>query len=107
MNAFKRLVAYARPYRGRFVAALAAMLVYAAASAGVVTLVRPLMDNVFGDRLDMTLWGWVHVDLKTWSIAVLTVYFVKGLGAYFSAFLMTDIGQRVVRDLRNELFGTS
>jgi ATP-binding cassette, subfamily B, bacterial MsbA len=105
VNAFKRLVAYARPYRGRFVAALAAMLVYAAATASVVTLVRPLMDNVLGDRLDMTLWGWVHVDLKTWSIAVLTVYFVKGLGAYFSAFLMTDIGQRVVRDLRNELFG--
>ena len=35
---------------------------------------------------------------------VLVVYFVKGLGAYFSTYLMTDIGQRVVRDLRNQLF---
>ena len=29
----------------------------------------------------------------------------KGLGSYFSTYLMTDIGQRVVRDLRNQLFG--
>ena len=29
---------------------------------------------------------------------------VKGLGAYVSGYLMTDVGQRVVRDLRNRLF---
>jgi len=80
------------------------MLFYAAATAAVGTLVQPLMDNVLGDKLDVTLWGGLHLDLKAWSIAVIIVYFVKGLGAYFSAFLMTDIGQRVVRDLRNELF---
>ena len=31
-------------------------------------------------------------------------YAVKGLGGYASTFLMTDIGQRVVRDLRDRLF---
>ena len=30
--------------------------------------------------------------------------FCKGLGAYISGYLMTDVGQRVVRDLRNALF---
>ena len=29
---------------------------------------------------------------------------MKGLGSYFSSYLMTDVGQRVVRDLRNALF---
>ena len=33
------------------------------------------------------------------------MYLVKGLGAYLSAYLMTDVGQRVVRDIRNEMFG--
>ena len=28
----------------------------------------------------------------------------KGIGNYFSAFLMADVGQRLVRDLRNDLF---
>ena len=32
------------------------------------------------------------------------IYFFKGLGSYFSTYLMTDVGQRVVRDLRNQLF---
>ena len=32
------------------------------------------------------------------------IYFFKGLGAYFSTYLMTDVGQRVVRDLRDQLF---
>ena len=39
-----------------------------------------------------------------WSTAILLAYLAKGLGAYFSAYLMTDIGQRVVRDIRNKLF---
>ncbi len=35
---------------------------------------------------------------------ILGLYFCKGVGAYLSAYLMTDVGQRVVRDLRNVLF---
>ena len=103
MSSFSRLLAYARPYRGRLVAAVAAMLFYAGASAGLVTLIKPLMDSVLSDRLDLTFWG-IRVDLRTWSLAVLGSYLFKGLGAYFSTYLMTDVGQRVVRDLRNQLF---
>ncbi len=103
MNAFSRLLGYARPYAGRLVAAFAAMLFYAAASAALVTLIKPLMDSVLSDRLVLTFFG-VRVDLKTWSAAVLALYLFKGLGAYFSTYLMTDVGQRVVRDVRNQLF---
>jgi len=39
VNPLPRLLAYARPYRGRLIAAVAAMLVYAAASAGLTTLI--------------------------------------------------------------------
>jgi len=113
VNAFSRLFRFALPYRGRFVAAFAAMLVYAAASASLATLIKPLMDNVLvekpnlpvsaGEGLGFTFYG-IQVDLRLWSAAVLVIYLFKGLGAYFSTFLMTDIGLRVVRDLRNRLF---
>ena len=103
MTAFHRLLRYARPYRGRFVAALLAMMVYAVASATLALLIKPLTDKVLPQRVDAFVWG-IPIDLKTWGIAVLIVYLFKGLGAYFSAYLMTDIGQRVVRDLRNDLF---
>jgi subfamily B ATP-binding cassette protein MsbA len=94
VNPLHRLFGYARPYRGRFVVAFAAMMVYAAATAAVAVLIKPVIDRVLPKG----------EDLFAWCAALLIVYVVKGLGAYASAFVMTDIGQRVVRDLRDELF---
>ena len=94
MSPLQRLFGYARPYRARFAAAIAAMVIYAAATAAVAALIKPVIDQVLpkGERL------------ASWSIALLVVYVVKGLAAYASAYVMTDIGQRVVRDLRDQLF---
>ena len=98
MNSLTRLFTYARPYRGRFAVAFTAMLFYAAASAAVAALIAPMIDPALPGT---GVGGW---SLATWSIAVVAAYGVKGLGAYASTFLMTDIGQRVVRDLRDRLF---
>jgi len=94
VNPLQRLFGYARPYRGRFAAAITAMVVYAAATAAVAALIKPVIDEVLPKA----------ERLFSWSIALLLVYVVKGLSAYASAFVMTDIGQRVVRDLRDQLF---
>jgi subfamily B ATP-binding cassette protein MsbA len=94
VNPFLRLLAYTRPYRGRFAAALAAMLIYAATSAKLAQVIQPIIDDVLPAR----------AQVRFWALQILTLYFAKGLGAYLSTYLMTDIGQRVVRDLRNQLF---
>ncbi len=96
MNELRRLLTYARPYRGRMTLALAAMLLYAAGSLGLAELVRRIFDQVLVPTPS---------NVGTVIAALLGVYFVKGLGAYLSTYLMTDIGQRVVRDLRNRLYG--
>ena len=95
MNPFLRLLAYARPYRGRLAAAAAAMLVYGAASAGVAALIQPIFDRgpSRGTR-----------SSRRSSPRSSSLYLIKGVGAYLSGYLMTDVGQRVVRDLRNLLF---
>ena len=104
MNPLPRLFTYARPYRGRLVAAVVAMLLYAAAAAGLTTLIKPLTDGVLTHRLaPLSFWG-VQMDWRAWGMAVMAIYLAKGLGAYFSSYLMTDVGQRVVRDIRNQLF---
>jgi ATP-binding cassette, subfamily B, bacterial MsbA len=94
-HAFRRLIAYARPHRGRLFAAMVAMTVYGAANAAVVWQLTPVVDNVLsqGRSVGPTI------------AAILTFYFLKGTGAYLSEYLMTGVGQRVVRDLRNQLFG--
>ena len=94
VNVFFRLFEYARPHRGRLAAALAAMALYGAASAGVAALIQPIFDDVLAAR----------ENLAPVAVAILVVYLVKGIAAYLSGYLMTDVGQRVVRDLRNVLF---
>ena len=70
------------------------MLVYAVGSAGLAALVKPILDNVLvnQERLAFTAW------------ALVGVYLLKGVGSYVSSYLMADVGQRVVTDVRNALY---
>jgi len=92
----RRLLRYSRPYRGRFIVALLAMLLYAGAQAAVGYLVAPIISRV--------LPGAGGTPFRFWAAAIIVAYLTKGLGSYFSTYLMTDIGQRVVRDVRDQLF---
>ena len=92
----RRLLSYSRPYRGRFIVALLAMLVYAGAQASVGYLIAPIINKALPAN-DGT-------PFRVWALAIMLAYLAKGLGSYFSTYLMTDIGQRVVRDIRHQLF---
>jgi ATP-binding cassette, subfamily B, bacterial MsbA len=94
VTAFLRLLEYARPYRGRLAGAVVAMIVYGVASAGIAYLIKPIFDEVLPTGRSLGLV----------ASAVLALYLFKGIGAYLSSYLMTDVGQRVVQDLRNALF---
>ncbi len=71
------------------------MLVYAVSSALVVYLIRPILDELLPNQQ----------GLRTIALSIVGLYFLKGLGSYFSGYLMEDIGQRVVMDLRDRLYG--
>jgi subfamily B ATP-binding cassette protein MsbA len=89
-----RLLRYAAPHRVLIAGATLAMVVYGAASAALAWLIKPIIDDVL--RYQSSL-GLV-------ATGVLTAYFFKGVGAYFSSYLMDDLGHRVVMKLRNDLF---
>jgi ATP-binding cassette, subfamily B, bacterial MsbA len=88
------MLEFCRPYRGRLATAVVAMIVYGAASGGVVSQVKPILDKALPKQQ----------DLPTIISTILAFYLLKGLGAYISGYLMTDVGQRVVRDIRDRLF---
>ena len=69
------------------------MLVYAVASAFLAAQIKRILDSVLPHQQ------------QVWQVAIAIVgaYLLKGLGGYFSNYLMADVGQRVVRDLRNRL----
>jgi subfamily B ATP-binding cassette protein MsbA len=89
-----RLFRYSRPYRSRLVWALAGMIVYAIGSAGLAFLVKPIFDSALPNQQGVAAIAW----------GIVVVYLLKGIGSYVSSYLMVDVGQRVVMDLRNDLF---
>ncbi len=89
-----RLFGYARPYRARLGWAVLAMLFYAVGNAGILSLITTIFDRVLQNKGGLALVAWSIIGLNL----------LKGLGSYGSAYLMTDVGQRVVMDLRNELY---
>jgi subfamily B ATP-binding cassette protein MsbA len=94
LNPLFRLLRFSRPYRGRLVAAFLGMVLYALGSAGLAKLIQNVFDEVLKNGQ----------DLLFVACALITANVAKGVGGYFSAYLMSDVGQRVVMDVRNRLF---
>ena len=94
MNPLTRLFGYARPYRVRLGLAVVAMVLYAVGSAGLAALIKPILDKVLPNEQKLGFVAW----------AIVGVYLLKGVGSYVSSYLMADVGQRVVMDLRNALY---
>ena len=95
MNPILRLCRYGLPHRRRLLAAAVAMVGYAIASGGLAYQFKPIFDEVLPNQ----------AGLMTVVVAIVSFGLLKGLGAYLSVYLMTDVGERLVRDLRNQLFG--
>jgi ATP-binding cassette, subfamily B, bacterial MsbA len=95
VNSFFRLLRYAKPYRGRLAWAVLAMVIYAVASALVIYLIRPILDELLPNQQ----------GLQRIAFSLIGLYFLKGVGSYFSGYLMEDVGQKVVMDVRDHLYG--
>jgi subfamily B ATP-binding cassette protein MsbA len=108
VNELRQLLREARAYRGRLTIALVAMMVYAAGNGLQAYLIKVIVDGLSalsGDTLTVTQGHFTfRITLAGIAGLILLAYFLKGVGGYASDFLMTDVGQRVVRDLRNRLF---
>ena len=92
---YTRVLAYIRPYRGQFVAALLCMVIFGASDGVMPVLVKKILDGVFTDRDSSLLWV-----LPAVIVAFATV---RALAEFGQQFLMGRIGHYIVRDMRNQV----
>ena len=92
---WKRLQGYAKPYRGLLVLAALAMALEAAASAGIVELLKYIVDDIFVAKL------------FSWWLPVMMVLLLlaRGLFGLVSDYTVARSGRNVARDLRLQLIG--
>src|SRR6202041_3754323 len=96
MGALLPLVAYGRRYLGRVTAALAALTISSAATLAVPFALRSMID--FGFSKDSG--GAINV----YFLAMGALVVVIALAAATRSFLVTTLGERVVADLRRDVF---
>ena len=91
-----RLLSYARPYSGKLL--LIAVLIVIGTLA---TLAGPIL---FGRALDEAITPGDVALLAQIVLAMLLIYIAGGAAGIVYGILMVDVGQRVVADIREELF---
>lgn len=93
---YRRLLDYVLPHWPRLLASILAMVFVAGATAGVAYLLKPVVDRIFIAE-DRTL-------LLLLPLGVVGLYLVKGIANYAQLYLLRWVGQRAMRQLRDDLF---
>lgn len=93
---YRRLLGYLKPYWLKLALSMIFTLTIAGATGAVAFLFKYIVNDIFISR-NVTM-------LKLISVAVIVIYVVKALCDYFSYFIMSDVGQRVVMTLRDQVY---
>ena len=114
MRDLKRLLRYIKPHWHTFLLATLAMIIVSLLEIAIRSLVVPIFDQALtpvGGQRTQTLFGLQRIipdsgvaAWKTISLLLLGFTLAKGVGEYFSTFLMARIGQSAVLKLRQDLY---
>ncbi len=96
MHVYRRLLTYLKPYRANLAVAGICMLGVAGLTACLAYLVKPALDDIFFDKKASML---LFIPL-----VVCSVYLLKGVCDFGQYYLMSFIGQSIVRDIRQQMF---
>lgn len=96
IDRFKRLLRYVGPYRVRFAGAIVCSGLVALLSGVYAWLAKPVLDGVFIEKNESL---WLMLPVALIGVAVLKAIFSYGVG-----YLMAYVTNRIVTDIRQELF---
>src|SRR5688500_11678826 len=97
LKQLRRLGAYLRPHRGLVIGTIAALTVAALAVLSIGQGLRHLIDGGFAEREPQAL----NHALEAVGIVIV----VLAIATFFRSYLVTRLGERVVANLRKDVFG--
>ena len=119
MKDYLKLLRFVRPYKWLFIAATICMGFSAVFDGVSLGMMVPLADRVLTNKkiiiptkLPNFLVGFVDkinntppdILLNYMVVIVLLLFLLKGVFDFFQNYLMSDIGQRVIRDIKSQLY---
>ena len=93
---FKRLWAYIRHYKTGLAVAIVALVINATSDTYMVSLLKPLLDEGFGDaKSDF---------LKILPFIILVMMFIRGISGFVSTYCLSWVSSHVVMKMRRRIF---
>ena len=96
MELYLRVLRYLKPYWPRLVMASLFAALVSLLTATYAWLVKPVLDNIFIQRDTRMLF--------LLPPTIVLISFLKGLSSYGQAYLMRYVGNRIIMDIRDELY---
>lgn len=96
MTDYARLLHYVVPYWRRGVAAIIAMILGALTTLAVPWIIRNIIDEVLAAK-NLVALNWI-------AFGILVLFFLRGVFSYLQGYLMSYIANRVIIDIRNEVY---
>lgn len=96
MTDYARLLHYVVPYWRRGVAAIIAMIMGALTTLAVPWIIRNIIDEVLAAK-NLVALNWI-------ALGILVLFFLRGVFSYLQGYLMSYIANRVIIDIRNEVY---
>ena len=97
LQLYLRLLRYVKPYWHAFAVSILGMAVSAATEPLLPALLKPFLDGTFVHKDDLVL---------RWApLIILVIFFVRGLSSFVGAYAINWVGNKLVMDLRAEMFG--
>jgi len=99
MNSSKlyfRLLNYVKPYWRVFAASILGTAVVAATEPLTAALMKPMLDGTFVNK-DQAM-------IRMVPAVIILIFLVRGVGSFVSTYAINWVGNKLVMDLRNEMF---
>jgi subfamily B ATP-binding cassette protein MsbA len=96
LRAYRRLLGYLRPYRGRFILGILGGVLFSATMASFALLAKKFGDGTFTHQDPRTI-VWV-------PLALVGLFILRGLGDFIQTYFMGYVGRQIVSQLRREVF---
>lgn len=93
---FKDVLGLVAAYRWRLALAMVFSFLIAATTSAIPFLLKPVLDDVFINK-DKAM-------LALLPLAVIALYLLRGLGMYGQEFMMNNVGENIIRQLRDRLY---
>jgi ATP-binding cassette, subfamily B, bacterial MsbA len=92
----RRLLSYLRPYRGRMIVAIIALVIGSGIGLIFPLVVQKLINTIFAN-------GSMQ-QLNQVTIFLIGLFFIRGIFTYFESYQLAYVGERIVVDLRTQTY---